>query len=121
MVSKRSNPAGKSPALQGDNFKVIQGVSSIIESCLHRAGILTYAQFASLSPDDIITIVGNVAALSPERIGKQNWIGQARELALKTMTEEQVEIEPIEEDAQTREGDENQRTEKFTTEFSLDA
>src|SRR5215813_5243 len=120
MVSKRSRPSGKSPGIQGDNFKIIQGVNTVIESCLHRAGILTYAQFASLSPDDIITIVGNIAALSPEKVMKQNWTGQARELALKTMTEEQVEKESVGEDVQTREGNENQRAEKFTTEFSLD-
>ncbi|HKQ80437.1 MAG TPA: hypothetical protein VJ810_42475 [Blastocatellia bacterium] len=91
MANKRSHNISKGAHSGGDNFRAINGVSSIVESCLHRAGILTYAQFASLSPDDIITIVGNVSALSPDRVAKQNWIGQARELALRIPSNESKE------------------------------
>lgn len=119
MVAKRPNHSGKGERSTGDNFKAINGVSGIVESCLRRAGILTYAQFASLSPDDIITIVGNASPLSPEKIAKQNWIGQARELALRESSPETPQEAPAEssEDAELSSGE--QRDEKFVVELLL--
>lgn len=119
MVAKHPNHSGKGERSVGDNFRAINGVSGIVESCLRRAGILTYAQFASLSSDDIITIVGNAAALSPERIAKQNWISQARELALRASSPEPPQEATAEssEDAERSSGE--QRDEKFVVEMLL--
>lgn len=88
MSNKRSRPASESSSTKGDNFKLITGVGASIESRLHQAGILTYAQFASLSSDDLVTILGSLSGLTKEKIEKQRWIEQARELALKSAPEE---------------------------------
>ncbi|MGE0127221.1 MAG: hypothetical protein AB7U82_03860 [Blastocatellales bacterium] len=90
MSNKRSRPASEGSPTKGDNFKLIMGVGASIELRLHQAGILTYAQFASLSSDDLITILGNLSGLTKEKIEKQRWIEQARELALKSAPEEPV-------------------------------
>ncbi len=126
MANKRPHNTGKGARSAGDNFRAINGVSSVVESCLHRAGILTYAQFASLSPDDIITIVGNVSALSLERVAKQNWIGQARELAMRTPSNESRETSEENPEGNLREaseapapGGEEPRREKFQIELLL--
>lgn len=119
MVAKRPNHSGKGDRSTGDNFKAINGVSGIVESCLRRAGILTYAQFASLSPDDIITIVGNASPLSPEKIAKQNWIGQARELALRASSPEAPQEAPAESSDDAERSSDEQRDEKFVVELLL--
>ena len=64
-----------------DDFKLIKGIGHGIESRLHTAGILTFAQLAALSPADIAAFVADIIGLTVERINKQNWIGQAREFA----------------------------------------
>jgi hypothetical protein len=99
MGNKRSRPGSKGTSSQGDDFRAINGVSTAVEARLHRAGILTYAQFASLSPEDIMTIVGNISGLTVEKIIKQNWIAQARELALRMTLEDTIEDEAPDENS----------------------
>jgi len=113
MDSKRTRSSEITSSAKGDNFKLIKGVSATVESRLHQAGILTYAQFASLSPEDIITLVGNLSGLSVERIIKQNWTGQARELALRPKSDE-----PVEEKTPPVNGE---RYATFVAELALDA
>jgi len=120
MSNKRSRAASGGGAMKGDNFKLITGVGASIESRLHQAGILTYAQFASLSPEDIITILGNLSGLTKEKIDKQKWIGQARELALKFTPEEADSAEaekPIEE---AKSDVTRRRTARFTTDLLIE-
>jgi hypothetical protein len=73
-------PESAAPA-EADDFKLIKGIGQGIENRLHTAGILTFAQLAALSPADIATFVADIIGMTVERINKQNWIGQARELA----------------------------------------
>jgi hypothetical protein len=63
-----------------DDFKLIKGIGPAIERRLHEAGITTFVQLATLSPDDVATLV-NGAGVSSSRIAKENWIGRAEELA----------------------------------------
>jgi predicted flap endonuclease-1-like 5' DNA nuclease len=74
MTSKRA-PTG------GDNFRLIRGISRSIERRLHEEGILTYANLASLKPQGISAILGDLNGLTPERIIKENWLEQARSLS----------------------------------------
>ena len=66
-----------------DDFKLIKGIGPAIERRLHEAGITTFVQLATLSPDDVATLV-NGAGVSSSRIVKENWIGRAEELATAT-------------------------------------
>jgi len=79
-----SNPKGSSKKIEApptDDFKVIYGIGSGIETRLQDMGITTYAQLAALSPADLTALLTNFAGVSTERIIKQDWIGQARSLA----------------------------------------
>ncbi len=86
MSNKRTLPGA-------DNFKRIRGIGRAIESRLHEAGILTFDRLASLSPESIVELIGDVAEVTVERIIEQDWIGQARELALKREAEKPDEEE----------------------------
>jgi hypothetical protein len=74
MTNKRS------PAV-GDNFRRIQGISRSIERRLHEEGILTYTNLASLKPQAISAILGDLNGVTSERIMKENWLEQARGLS----------------------------------------
>jgi predicted RecB family nuclease len=67
----------------GDNLTLIKGVGPKIAIRLHNTGILTFAQLAKLSPEDI---AARVKGLSTKRITRENWIKQARKLARKTVS-----------------------------------
>lgn len=79
MVKKQSRvPIATSPQL-ADNFKLISGIGPTLAGRLHNAGILTYNQLASLPPAEL---AARAAGLSAKQIARQDWIGQARKLAL---------------------------------------
>jgi hypothetical protein len=80
MTSKRSRDVGDVPP-RADDFTLVRGIGPSIAQRLHGAGIRTFAQLAAQSPDDIAALLANVAGVTAERIVKQNWIGQARDLA----------------------------------------
>jgi hypothetical protein len=81
MSNKHSRVRGAAAPPGADDFQVIDGIGPGIERRLYDANILTYAQLASLSPDEIAPLVAGIAGLSVERIVKQDWVGQARALA----------------------------------------
>ncbi len=91
MGSKRSRTAEANSSVNSDNFRLIKGVNAAVESRLHKAGILTFAQFASMSPEDIITLIVNLPGVTVDRVIRQNWISQARELALSPKPDESTE------------------------------
>jgi hypothetical protein len=70
------------PAIE--DLTQIGGIGPAIERHLHDAGILTLAQLASLSANDIAATLRGRVAISARRIEEENWIGQARELAAKS-------------------------------------
>jgi hypothetical protein len=87
MSAKRPRQSGGSPPpLKGDNFKLITGISGLVEARLHKAGILAYAQLAASPLEDLLTIVGKIPGVSAEKIVQQQWIEKAREIALKNQS-----------------------------------
>jgi hypothetical protein len=69
------------PDRPGDDFRKIAGIGPALERRLHDAGILTYQDLAGHTPEEIAAALADVAGVSPERIIRQEWIGQARQLA----------------------------------------
>jgi hypothetical protein len=67
--------------VQNDDFKRIRGIGPGIERRLYSSHIRTYAQLASLTPEDLANNLHGIAGLSSKRIAQQDWIGQARLLA----------------------------------------
>jgi hypothetical protein len=70
------------PALRvTDDFKRIKGIGPAIERRLHQTGILTFAQLAERTPEEIADLVSNLGGLSAERIAEQDWPSHAAKLA----------------------------------------
>ncbi len=67
-----------------ENFTLIHGIGPGIEGRLHAAGILTYAQLAALTPEEVAALVSNLVGMSAARVVQQDWIGQARQLAAES-------------------------------------
>ncbi len=63
-----------------DDLKVIKGIGPEIERMLHKAGILSFAQLADLSPADLENILGSVVK---RLANEQDLLDQARKLANK--------------------------------------
>jgi hypothetical protein len=78
VMTSRSNPP------EADNFNLIKVISRSVESRLHEAGILSYAKLATLTADDIVALIGESSGVTTERILRQDWIGQASELASRS-------------------------------------
>lgn len=99
--------------LKHEDFKQILGIGPAIEKRLHEAGILTFAQLSAKKPEELASILEDMAGLSAERIAEQDWVGQARELAPETVSE--PDNSPIEEEVEDR-----QHYAVFTVELLLD-
>lgn len=84
MAKKRSHTSRAVEPPEANDLKFINGIGPGVESRLHSVGIFTFAQLAALSPVDVAASVAGLAGLTAERIIKQDWLGQARELAAKT-------------------------------------
>jgi predicted flap endonuclease-1-like 5' DNA nuclease len=63
-----------------DDFTVIDGIGSNSEQELYRAGIYTYAQLASLTPQTLARILPEVAAAG-DTIDFRIWLDQAAQLS----------------------------------------
>ncbi len=68
-----------------DNLKRIKGIGPKNEDALNALGIFTFAQIASWSPADIDWIESQLSF--PDRIGREDWTGQAALLAAGEVTE----------------------------------
>jgi hypothetical protein len=99
-----------------DSFQEIKGIGPAIERSLHEAGILTFDQLASLTPQEVFDAIASAGGLSVERISQQNWIGQARALKGKTTAATKVPT-PTEKPVET---EERQHYATFTVEYLLD-
>jgi predicted flap endonuclease-1-like 5' DNA nuclease len=106
--SKSANPE---KSVSSDDFKKIHGIGASIERHLHQAGVLTYAQLAGLSPQEIANLLDNVINVTPERIAEQDWVGMARQF-----TEEQEKTRSLNSPAPQ---DERQRYATFKIEFLI--
>lgn len=64
-----------------DDFTRIRGIGSAIQEALYKSGIVTFAQLAGLSEEEIAGHLRGMAVMSAERIVQEEWVDQARELA----------------------------------------
>ena len=63
-----------------DDLKHISGIGPVIEKKLNAIGIFTFRQISEFTPDDINHVTSSIKFF-PDRIGRDNWIGQAAALA----------------------------------------
>jgi len=91
--------------LQEGEFRRIKGIAEATEQGLHSAGIMTFKQLSSLTPEEIAEAVPGVGV--KERVIRQDWIGQAAEYARQ--------LAPVEPD----ETSERQHYESFMIELLL--
>jgi predicted flap endonuclease-1-like 5' DNA nuclease len=67
---------------EANNLTQIDGLGLWVEERLNLLGIYTFDQISKLTHQDIVTIT-EVLEIIPGRIEKDNWVGQARDLAKK--------------------------------------
>ena len=65
---------------EANNLTLIDGLGLWVEERLNLLGIYTFDQISKLTHEDIETIT-EVLEIIPGRIERDNWVGQARELA----------------------------------------
>ncbi|MFY8037515.1 MAG: hypothetical protein ACOVMQ_10125 [Cyclobacteriaceae bacterium] len=63
-----------------DDLKLISGIGPVIESKLNAIGIYTFKQISEFTPETIDFVTSSIKFF-PDRIGRDNWIGQAAALA----------------------------------------
>jgi hypothetical protein len=76
-----SRPTGeRAPQQSGDNLTRISGVGPVVAGRLAGAGIRTFVDVASSTPEKLAAALVGLPAASADRIGAGDWIGQARRL-----------------------------------------
>ena len=70
---------GMASLLDADNLTLISGIGGWIEQKLNALDIFMFEQISKLSQGDIKTIT-EILEISPDRIKKDDWVGQAKEL-----------------------------------------
>lgn len=63
-----------------DDLKKIWGVGPVMESVLNDHGCYTFEQVANLSDRDVEWVAANINTF-PDRITRDDWVGQAKKLA----------------------------------------
>ncbi|MEM9668904.1 MAG: helix-hairpin-helix domain-containing protein [Pseudomonadota bacterium] len=63
----------------GDDLKQLKGVGPVLAEKLNDAGIMSFAQIAALSPEEIADVEEKVGASG--KFEKEGWLEQAKELA----------------------------------------
>lgn len=67
---------------EADDLQEISGIGPFFEKKLHSLRIYTFRQLASCTPTDVEQIA-NIIEFFPDRIERENWVGQAKELHRK--------------------------------------
>jgi predicted flap endonuclease-1-like 5' DNA nuclease len=68
------------PAARGDDLKVIKGIGPKFEKLLHGAGVTSLTQIAAWTDSDIDRMAKAIG-VKPERVRKDDWVGNAKRLA----------------------------------------
>lgn len=71
LESAKANP---------DDLKKIKGVGPVMEGILNGHGCYTFEQVAGLSDKDVEWVAANINTF-PDRIVRDDWVGQAKKLA----------------------------------------
>jgi len=69
--------------LPPDDLKEIVGIGPILEHTLQSLGLKTFAQIATITPEDIAMLIVKVDSSIAERVLRERWVEQARELYAK--------------------------------------
>jgi len=91
------NPSEYDDGAGSDDLTRIGGIGTKIAERLHAAGVLTYADLASRSADEIIKLLPDVSGLSTARL--DSWRDQARDLAAAADTAAEQAAPPVPADA----------------------
>jgi hypothetical protein len=88
------------PPSNGDDLQQIKGIGQVIAQALNSIGIRRYSDLTRFTPESLADLLQvEIASISPKRIERDDWIGQARVLAQLASTEG----EPTEEETETAE------------------
>lgn len=71
---------GVASPTNADDLKVILGIGPFLEKKLHAIGIYTFQQIANFTAEDVER-VNDIIEFFPGRIERDNWVGQAIQLA----------------------------------------
>jgi len=71
------DPGLAAPEAPGDSLTSLKGVGSVSAARLRDMGVTTFAQIAAWSDDDVEAVAA-VISVSPERIRREDWVGQAK-------------------------------------------
>lgn len=69
----------KVPEKNKDDLQLISGIGPVIEGKLNAIGIYTFKQISEFTPQTIDHVTSSIKFF-PDRIGRDNWIGQAAAL-----------------------------------------
>jgi hypothetical protein len=83
-VSRGTADDKDNPSDPSDDLTRIDGIGRAIAGRLQASGIRTYTDLAGLLPEEIAELLSGVTGISPQRIAKEDWSGQARELATRS-------------------------------------
>ncbi len=78
------NRFGIAKKQDANNLTLIKGIGLWIEERLNLLDIYTFEQISKLTHEDVNTIA-EILEISTDRINRDNWVGQARELADKKL------------------------------------
>jgi large subunit ribosomal protein L21 len=78
-AKKKAAPKAKKADTDGDDLSTISGVGPVIVGKLHAEGVTTFAQIAAWTDADVEAIEEKLSFKG--RVGREDWIAQAKELA----------------------------------------
>ena len=86
-ISSRANELnftriGHSSLAKADDLKEINGIGPFFEKKLHSLRIFTFQQLANCTTEDTNQIA-NIIEFFPDRIEREDWVGQAKKLHRK--------------------------------------
>jgi predicted flap endonuclease-1-like 5' DNA nuclease len=76
-------PSTPPAQLPPDDLKEIVGIGPILEHTLQSLGLKTYAQIATITPEDVAMLIVKVDSSIAERVLRERWVEQARDLYAK--------------------------------------
>ncbi len=80
------DPVVEDPTGKRDDFQQIKGIGPSIAQALHASGVHRFADLARYTPEELVNLLSpKVAFITTQRIERDAWLAQAREL-----TSEQV-------------------------------
>jgi predicted flap endonuclease-1-like 5' DNA nuclease len=77
--TRAERKAGSAAPKQNDDLKIISGITAAVEQQLISLGINTFAQISRWDDDTIIAFA-RALSVSPGKIYRDDWVGQARKL-----------------------------------------